>query len=63
VVGARQVLTRAGSVEASVVRRAGLAPGGVVSGPAVIEESEATTWIAPGERATVHESGALEVDW
>ena len=62
-VGTRQVLTRGGSVEASVVRRAGLAPGGEVIGPAVIEESEATTWIGPGERAIVHESGALEVAW
>jgi N-methylhydantoinase A len=63
VVGTRPVLTRTGPVEASVVRRAGLAPGGVVIGPAVIEESEATTWIGPGERATVHASGALEVQW
>ena len=62
-VGTRQVLTRSGSVEASVVRRAGLAPGEEVIGPAVIEESEATTWIGPGERAIVHESGALEVTW
>jgi hypothetical protein len=29
----------------------------------VIEEAEATTWLDAGERAVVHESGALEVEW
>jgi hypothetical protein len=29
----------------------------------VIEEAEATTYLGPGERATVHVSGALEVEW
>ncbi|MET0832120.1 MAG: hydantoinase/oxoprolinase family protein [Acidimicrobiia bacterium] len=62
-VGTRQVLTGTGPVEASVVRRVGLAPGEEVIGPAVVEESEATTWIGPGERAVVHESGALAVAW
>ncbi len=62
-VGRRRVLTTAGEVEATVMRRAGLAPGDEVIGPAVIEEREATTWIAPGERATVHDVGALTVTW
>ena len=32
-------------------------------GPAIVEEPEATTFLGPGERATVHPSGALEVSW
>jgi N-methylhydantoinase A/oxoprolinase/acetone carboxylase beta subunit len=43
--------------------RPALATGSRVVGPAVIEESEATTYLGPGERATVHGSGALEVEW
>jgi N-methylhydantoinase A/oxoprolinase/acetone carboxylase beta subunit len=40
-----------------------LAVGAEVVGPAIIEEPEATAFIGPGERATVHPSGALEVVW
>jgi N-methylhydantoinase A len=61
--GRRPVLTSAGAVEAAVWRRGGLRRGDEVVGPAVIEEDEATTYLGAGERATVHESGALEVDW
>ena len=61
--GIRSVLTPVGAVEASVWWRDSLAPGMSVEGPAVIEESEATTYLARGERAVVHESGALEVSW
>ncbi|MEX2419867.1 MAG: hydantoinase/oxoprolinase family protein [Acidimicrobiia bacterium] len=61
--GTRQVLTGAGEVAASVWWRASLAPGSEVMGPAVIEESEATTFVGVGERVVVHESGALEVSW
>ena len=61
--GERNVLTPAGQVEASVWWRPGLAPGDEVAGPAVIEEAEATTYLGPGERAIVHSSGALEVEW
>ena len=61
--GLRPVRTADGSVEARVRRREGLGVGDVIPGPAVIEEREATTWIAPGERAVVSETGALEVTW
>ena len=43
--------------------RPGLAPGDEVVGPAVSEEAETTTWLGAGERAVVHDSGALEVSW
>jgi N-methylhydantoinase A len=59
----RLVMTSAGAVSARVVNRAGLAAGDEIVGPAVIEETEATTYLAPGERAIVHGSGALEVEW
>ncbi|NND84506.1 MAG: hydantoinase/oxoprolinase family protein [Acidimicrobiia bacterium] len=62
-IGTRQLLLPSGPVEASVVRRGGLAAGDEVAGPAVIEEGEATSLLMPGERALVHESGALEVAW
>ncbi len=62
-VGGRRVLTSEGRVAASVWKRAGLAPGDEVIGPAVIEETEATTYLGPGDRAIVHPSGALEVEW
>ena len=59
----RRVLTTAGQVEAAVFSRAGLGPGDEIVGPAIIEETDATTYLALGERAVVHDSGALEVEW
>jgi N-methylhydantoinase A/oxoprolinase/acetone carboxylase beta subunit len=43
--------------------RPGLPPGFEVVGPAVVEETEATIWVGPGERATVDPVGALEISW
>lgn len=63
VTGRRAVVTGEGVVEATVVSRRGLSPGQEVEGPAVIEEREATTFVGEGERARVHASGALEVEW
>jgi len=62
-VGKRSVIADTGPVEVNVVRRNGLAPGDEVVGPAVIEEREATTYLGAGERATVNDAGALEVEW
>jgi N-methylhydantoinase A len=42
-----------------VLARRRLAPGAVTSGPALIVEDSATTFVAPGWRATVHDGGAL----
>jgi N-methylhydantoinase A len=61
--GTRELFSAEGSVEASVWWRGGLAPDREVVGPAIIEEGEATTYLGPGERALVSESGALEVSW
>jgi N-methylhydantoinase A len=61
--GSRDVLTEHGPARASVWWRPGLTEGDQVVGPAVIEEPEATTFLGSGERAAVHESGALVVSW
>lgn len=61
--GVRPVVTVGGTVDASVWWRPALEPGATVVGPAIIEEPEATTWLASGEQAIVHLSGALEVTW
>ena len=62
-IGTRTVVTTHGRVDATVWRREGLTPGTTIDGPAVVEETEATTWIGPGERAVVSATGALEVTW
>jgi N-methylhydantoinase A len=61
--GTRPVMMDGTMVEAAVIWRPALAPGAEMVGPAVIEEPEATTLLGVGERAVVHESGALEVQW
>jgi hypothetical protein len=40
-----------------------LAPGDEVIGPAVVEETEATTWLSGGEVARVLDDGTLMVTW
>jgi N-methylhydantoinase A len=63
VVGERAVMTSTGPVEARVYRRGGLAPGATIDGPAIVEETEATTFLDAGERAVVLDDGAIEVEW
>jgi N-methylhydantoinase A len=61
--GERSVITPDGDTTASVWWRPALAAGTEVSGPAVIEDTDSTTWVGPGERGRVHPGGALEVEW
>ena len=61
--GARSVIGPTGAAEAQVWWRPALPVGAEVVGPAVIAEGESTTYVAAGERATVHETGALRIDW
>lgn len=63
VVGEREVVTATGSVSARVYRRAGLAPGDVVTGPAIVEETEATTFLDVAEHGVVLDDAAIEVEW
>jgi N-methylhydantoinase A len=59
----RDVTAVVGKMSALVVDRAALADGDVIEGPAVIEDVESTTYLAPGDTAVVRESGAIEVTW
>jgi N-methylhydantoinase A len=49
-------------VETRILWRPALAAGTEIAGPAVIEEANSTTLIAPGDRATVHETGHIVVN-
>lgn len=59
----RDVVDLAGPVSALVIHRDSLRIGDTIEGPATVEEREATTYLAVGDRATVTESGSLEVTW
>ena len=61
---ARLVRTSQGVQEMATIQpREGLVMGAVLSGPAVIEEAESTTYIDTGERAEVLVDGSIEVTW
>jgi len=59
----RDVRAESGTVSALVVDRAALVVGDVIEGPAIVEEVESTTYLAPGDKAVVLASGALQVTW
>jgi len=61
--GEREVTTSAGTVASAVVDRASLRVGDTVVGPAVITETESTTFLDAGVCATVHPNGSLELTW
>jgi N-methylhydantoinase A len=60
--GTRPVRTPAGVTTATVHRRAGLAVGAEIAGPAVVVDAGSTTWIAPASRGRIHESGTLVIE-
>jgi N-methylhydantoinase A len=59
----RDVRAESGTVSALVVDRAALVVGDVIEGPAIVEEVESTTYLAPGDEAVVLTSGAVQVTW
>jgi N-methylhydantoinase A len=59
----RDVTTHSGTVAALVVDRSALRSGDTITGPAVIEEVESTTYLGEGDRAMVLASGSIEVTW
>ena len=61
--GSRTVIGLSGPTEAQVWWRPALAVAAEVVGPAVIAEGESTTYLAASERAVVHETGALRIEW
>lgn len=50
-------------VQAMVHHRAGLGAGTRVEGPAIVVDGTSTVLVGSGERAVVHEDGALEIGW
>ena len=38
-------------------------PGDVIEGPALVAEYSSTTYLPPGARGEVHESGSLILEW
>jgi N-methylhydantoinase A/oxoprolinase/acetone carboxylase beta subunit len=48
-----------GYVDGPVYRRAGLAAGARVKGPAIVDQEDTTTVVYPGQTASVHPSGTL----
>ncbi len=61
--GSRPVIGPSGVSDAQVWWRPALPVGAEVVGPAIIAEGESTTYLASGERASVHETGALRIEW
>jgi N-methylhydantoinase A/oxoprolinase/acetone carboxylase beta subunit len=55
--------TNRGAVVVFVYDRSSLDVGEIVTGPAVIEEKEATTYLDFGVTARVERNGSLEVTW
>ena len=56
------VLEAGGYADCPVYDRYGLAPGATVAGPALIEETESTCVLAPGDRAHVDDQANLIID-
>ncbi len=58
--GERRILTgEGGSLTAAIYRRAALAAGAILDGPAIVEQADTTTLIEPGWRGTVAPNGTL----
>ena len=61
--GRREITTSAGTMMSTVVDRSSLGVGDTLVGPGVITETEATTFLDVGVRATVRLNGSLELTW
>lgn len=60
----RRITAAAGTVHSAAVYQSdALGPGARIDGPAVIEDAAATTYLGPGDRATVAANGALVIEW
>ncbi len=62
-VGTRSVIVDSSEMAVEVWRRAGMAVGATLTGPAIVIDDQSTTWVGVGERAGLHPSGALEIEW
>ncbi len=61
IVGRHPVVSGGATHDAPFLRRAAMAPGAALDGPAVIVEATATTVVEPGWRAVLQPSGDLEL--
>jgi N-methylhydantoinase A len=52
----------AGALDTPVFERAALLPGHRIAGPAIVEQLDATTVLAPGDVARVDAAGNLVID-
>jgi 5-oxoprolinase (ATP-hydrolysing) len=59
--GTRAAYFGDGYVDCPVYDRYALAPGSTITGPAIVEEREATTILGPGDTARVDETGTLRI--
>ncbi len=59
--GARRAFFDGAFIETPVYDRAALREGMQIAGPAIVEEREATTVVAPGDRLTVDPTGSLRL--
>jgi N-methylhydantoinase A len=57
------VLIDGARVDAAIVARSDLGPGSELAGPAIVEQEDATTVLAPDEAATVDPAGNLVIRW
>ena len=59
----RTVWGRTGHTEAVVVNRNDLGAGAVITGPTIVEEDQATTFVGERETGVVAPDGSIEVTW
>ena len=59
--GARKVWHRGGYVDATIYARADLGRGAELSGPAIIEQADTTTFVLPGWHAHADRLGTLHL--
>lgn len=59
----RSISSPGGSGPVPVWWRPAMSPGMEIDGPAIVTDPDSTTWLGSGERALLHDNGALEVRW
>jgi N-methylhydantoinase A len=59
--GRRQIVVDGTQVDAHVISRGALAPGDKLDGPALVEQSDTTTLLAPGDRAHIDDHHNLVI--
>jgi len=58
----RKIFHRGAWVDSAVYQRSALGAGATFTGPAVVEQSDTTTWVPPGWTVVVHPTGTLLIN-